>query len=82
MDLGCSTAQLALCTGFRLPGQHFNEVIANNLSSFKCFDHLNCYIPSLRPVPPKSAADSSSNNDPGLQQAEYVFVCNDATRLL
>ena len=38
------------------------------------------YISSLRPVLPRPVADSSSYVDPALQQAEYVFVRNDATR--
>ena len=41
---------------------------------------MNCFISSLRPVPPRPVADSSSYVDPALQQAEYVFVRNDATR--
>ena len=41
---------------------------------------LNCFISSLRPVQPRPVADSSSYVDPALQQAEYVFVRNDATR--
>ena len=78
-DLGCSAAQLALGTSVRLPGQYFDEVQVNNLSPFEYFDRLNCFISSLRPVPPRPVADSSYV-DPALQQAEYVFVRNDATR--
>ena len=78
-DLGCSAAQLALGTSVRLPGQYFDEVQVNNLTPFEYFDRLNCFISSLRPVPPRPVADSSYV-DPALQQAEYVFVRNDATR--
>ena len=79
-DLGCSAAQLALGTSVRLPGQYFDELQVNNLSPFEYFDRLNCFISSLRPVPPRPVADSSSYVDPKLQQAEYVFVRNDATK--
>ena len=79
-DLGYSAAQLALGNIIRLPGQYFDEVQVNNLSPFEYFDRLNCFIFSLRPVPPRPVADSSSYIDPALQQAEYVFVRNDATR--
>ena len=42
---------------------------------------MNCFISSLRlNVPPRPVADSSSYVDPALQQAEYVFVRDDATR--
>ena len=41
---------------------------------------MNCIISSLRPVPPRPVADSSSYVDSALQQAEYVFVRNDATK--
>ena len=50
-----------------------------NLSPFEYFNRLNCFISSLRPVPPRPVADLSYV-DPALQQAENVFVCNDATR--
>ena len=79
-DFRCSAAQLALGTNVRLPGQYLDEVHVNNLSPFKYFDRLNCFISSLRPVPPRPVADSFSYINPALQQAEYVFVRNDATR--
>ena len=41
---------------------------------------LNCFIYALRFVPPRLVDESSSYVDPALQQAEYVFVRNDATR--
>ena len=79
-DLGCSAAQLALGTSVCLPDQYFDEVQVNNLSPFEYFDRLNCFISSLHSVPPKPVADSSLYVDPALQQADYVFVRNDATR--
>ena len=77
-DLGCSAAQLSLGTSIRLPGQYFDEVHVNNLSPFEYFDRLNCFISSLRPVPPRPVADSSSYVE--LQHTAYVFVRNDVTR--
>ena len=77
-DFGCSAAQLTFGTSVRLPGQYFHQVHVNNLSPFKYFDCVNCFTPSLRSVPLRPVADSSSYVDPALQQAEYVFVCNDA----
>ena len=79
-DLWCSAAQLALGTSVRLPGQYFDEVQVNNLSSCEYFDRLKCFRSFLRPVPPRPVAESSSYVDPALQQAKYVFVRNDATR--
>ena len=79
-NLWCFAAQLVLCTSVRLPGQYFDQVHVNNLSPFEYFDCLNCFIFSLHSVLPRPVADSSSYIDSALQQAEYVFVRNDATR--
>ena len=72
-DLGCSAAQLALGTNVGLPGQYFDEIQVNNLSHFEYFDRLNCFVSSLRPVPPRPVADSSLYVDPAWLN-KFLFV--------
>jgi len=80
-DLGCSAVQLTRGSSVGLSGQFFETISTDDLTPFEYFDRLSNFITSLHLTPPRPvAAGMHAYIDPGLRNAEFVFVRNDPSR--
>ena len=79
-DLGCSSAQLVLCSSIRISGQYFEFRKYQFDPHFEYFHRRNKFIHSLRAIPLRLVTSNASFIDPQLHNADCVFVRRDASR--
>lgn len=77
---GTSAAEMVYGQTLRLPGDFYTPSVYSNSSDYTCVKKIRETINNLSPVPYASTTSKSIFVHPDLNEAEFVFVRNDAVR--